>query len=33
MRHLLSTRDLSRDDAIALLDVAEDMAAVQEREM
>ena len=33
MRHLLSTKDLSRDDAIALLDVAEDMAAVQEREM
>ncbi|MRX44978.1 aspartate carbamoyltransferase catalytic subunit [Agromyces kandeliae] len=33
MRHLLSTRDLSRDDAIALLDVAEDMAAVQEREV
>lgn len=33
MRHLLSTRDLARDDAIALLDVAEDMAAVQEREV
>ena len=33
MRHLLSTKDLARDDAIALLDVAEDMAAVQEREM
>jgi aspartate carbamoyltransferase catalytic subunit len=33
MRHLLSTRDLSRDEAMALLDVAEDMAAVQEREM
>ncbi|GAA1057160.1 aspartate carbamoyltransferase [Agromyces luteolus] len=33
MRHLLSTRDLSRDEAIALLDVAEDMAAVQEREV
>ncbi|WP_430646372.1 aspartate carbamoyltransferase catalytic subunit [Agromyces sp. GXS1127] len=33
MRHLLSTRDLSRDGAITLLDVAEDMAAVQEREV
>ncbi|WP_438855575.1 aspartate carbamoyltransferase catalytic subunit [Agromyces sp. M3QZ16-3] len=33
MRHLLSTRDLSRDEAITLLDVAEDMAAVQEREV
>jgi aspartate carbamoyltransferase catalytic subunit len=33
VRHLLSTRDLSRDEAIALLDVAEDMAAVQEREV
>ena len=33
MRHLLSTRDLARDDAIGLLDVAEDMAAVQEREV
>lgn len=33
MRHLLSTRDLSRDEAISLLDVAEDMAAVQEREV
>lgn len=33
MRHLLSTRDLPRDEAIALLDVAEDMAAVQEREV
>nr|WP_155843850.1 aspartate carbamoyltransferase catalytic subunit [Agromyces luteolus] len=30
---MLSTRDLSRDEAIALLDVAEDMAAVQEREV
>ncbi len=33
MRHLLTTKDLVRDDAIGLLDVAEDMAAVQEREM
>ena len=33
MRHLLSTRTLSRHDAITLLDVAEDMAAVQEREV
>jgi aspartate carbamoyltransferase catalytic subunit len=33
VRHLLSTRDLARDDAIGLLDVAEDMAAVQEREV
>jgi aspartate carbamoyltransferase catalytic subunit len=33
VRHLLSTRDLGRDEAIALLDVAEDMAAVQEREV
>lgn len=33
MRHLLSTRDLPRDAAIQLLDVAEDMADVQEREV
>jgi len=33
MRHLLSTQDLSRDAAIALLDVAEDMADVGEREV
>ncbi len=33
MRHLLSTRELSRDAAIQLLDVAEDMADVQEREV
>lgn len=33
MRHLLSTKDLASDEAIALLDIAEDMAAVQEREM
>ncbi|MHC5796210.1 aspartate carbamoyltransferase catalytic subunit [Lacisediminihabitans sp. FW035] len=33
MRHLLSTRDLSRDEAIAILDVAEDMADVADREV
>jgi aspartate carbamoyltransferase catalytic subunit len=33
MRHLLSTRDLSRDEAIALLDIAEDMADVAGREV
>ncbi|MHB1234846.1 MAG: aspartate carbamoyltransferase catalytic subunit [Microbacteriaceae bacterium] len=33
MRHLLSTRDLGRDQAIAILDVAEDMAEVAEREV
>jgi len=33
MRHLLSTKGLSRTDAILLLDVAEDMADVQEREV
>jgi aspartate carbamoyltransferase catalytic subunit len=33
MRDLLSTRDLAREDAIQLLDVAEDMADVQEREV
>jgi len=33
MRHLLSTKTLSRDDAITLLDVAEDMADVQDREV
>ena len=31
MKHLLSTRDLARADAIALLDIAEDMAATQFR--
>jgi aspartate carbamoyltransferase catalytic subunit len=31
--HLLGTRDLALDDAIGLLDIAEDMAAVQEREV
>lgn len=33
MRHLLSTRDLPREDAIRLLDIAEDMADVQDREV
>jgi aspartate carbamoyltransferase catalytic subunit len=33
LRHLLSTKGLSRDEAILLLDVAEDMADVQEREV
>jgi aspartate carbamoyltransferase catalytic subunit len=33
MRHLLSTRDLTRDEAIRILDVAEDMAATQTREV
>ena len=33
MRHLLSTADLSRDDAIRVLDVAEDMADVATREV
>lgn len=33
MRHLLSTRDLTRDQAIRILDVAEDMADVQTREV
>lgn len=33
MKHLLSTRDISRDDAIQLLDIAEDMSAVNEREV
>ncbi|MBG6180108.1 aspartate carbamoyltransferase catalytic subunit [Arthrobacter sp. CAN_A1] len=33
MRHLLSTRDLSRQDAIRILDVAEEMSAVGEREI
>jgi aspartate carbamoyltransferase catalytic subunit len=31
MRHLLSVRDLSRDDAVGILDIAEDMAAVATR--
>jgi len=33
MKHLLSTRDLDRDTAIDLLDVALDMAATQQREV
>jgi aspartate carbamoyltransferase catalytic subunit len=33
MRHLLSTRDLTRDAAVALLDVSEDMADVATREV
>jgi aspartate carbamoyltransferase catalytic subunit len=33
MRHLLTTKQLSRDEAIALLDVAEDMAQVADREV
>ncbi len=33
MRHLLSTKDLSRDEAIAILDIAEDMAGVADREV
>ena len=33
MRHLLSTRDLVHDEAVAILDVAEDMADVASREV
>ena len=33
MRHLLSTRDLSRDRVLELLDIAEDMADVSQREV
>ncbi|QHC70209.1 aspartate carbamoyltransferase catalytic subunit [Rathayibacter sp. VKM Ac-2801] len=33
MKHLLSTRDLDRASAVALLDIAEDMADVQNREV
>ncbi len=33
MKHLLSTRDIARDTAIELLDIAEDMAAVSDREV
>jgi aspartate carbamoyltransferase catalytic subunit len=33
VRHLLSTRDLSLDEAISILDVAEDMADVSTREV
>ncbi|MCH4249673.1 MAG: aspartate carbamoyltransferase catalytic subunit [Microbacteriaceae bacterium] len=31
MKHLLSTRDLSHDEAVALLDIAEDMSDVNDR--
>ena len=33
MKHLLSTKDLSRDEAIQILDIAEDMADVSTREV
>lgn len=33
MRHLLDTKHLSRDDALQILDVAEDMADTQQREV
>jgi aspartate carbamoyltransferase catalytic subunit len=33
MKHLLSTKDLSRDDAIAILDLAEDMEFASTREV
>ncbi len=33
MKHLLSTKDLSRDEAVRILDLAEDMAAAQTREV
>jgi aspartate carbamoyltransferase catalytic subunit len=33
VRHLLSTRDFTRDEAVAILDVAEDMADVAGREV
>ena len=33
MKHLLSTADLSRAEAIELLDIAEDMAQVRDREI
>jgi aspartate carbamoyltransferase catalytic subunit len=33
MRHLLSAQDFSRDEAIAMLDLAEDMAEVNDREV
>jgi aspartate carbamoyltransferase catalytic subunit len=33
MKHLLSTKDVSRDEAIAILDIAEDMAEVADREV
>ncbi|MDP9220518.1 MAG: aspartate carbamoyltransferase, partial [Actinomycetota bacterium] len=33
MRHLLSAADLSRDEAVHVLDTAEQMAATQQREI
>lgn len=33
MKHLLSTKDLSRDDAVGLLDIAEEMTQVSAREV
>lgn len=33
MRHFLSTRELERDETVALLDIAEDMADLAEREV
>ena len=33
MKHLLSTRDVTRKEAIQLLDIAEDMSAVNDREV
>lgn len=33
MRHLLDTRTLAKDDALNLLDIAEEMAATQQREV
>lgn len=33
MKHLLSTRSIDRDTAVSLLDIAEDMAAVNHREV
>lgn len=33
MRHLLTTKDLTRTEAIAILDIAEDMAGVADREV
>lgn len=33
MRHLLDTRTLAKDDAVLILDTAEDMAATQQREI
>ena len=33
MKHLLSTKDLTRDEAVAILDIAEDMADVADREV